>query len=59
MKQEPTYLVELPDGSFLNVPESKLESVSNLTQEDLDKPLSKAEQLLADKLLERILGRRG
>lgn len=55
MAKQQTYLVELPDSSFLSVPESKLEAVSNMTQEELDRPLNRAEQLLIDKLKEKLL----
>lgn len=51
---ETMYLVELPDGSSLSVPESKLQEVSSMSSEDLNRPLNRAERRLLDRLKQRI-----
>ena len=53
-KQE-YYLMEAADGSLVRVPEDRLESWETAQQQP-DRPLSRAQQLLAESLRRRIYG---
>ena len=55
-RQEETYLMEARDGSLVRVPADKLEAWQR-AQEEPDRPLSKSEELLIDRILRRLYNR--
>lgn len=57
-QQGKTYLVETQDGFQVRVPEDKLESWQKAQKERGNAPLNRAEQQLADKIVQSLYRRK-